>query len=258
MLLHLMTWKEVEDYLENSLGIIIPIGSTEQHGPMGLIGTDCICPSVIAERVGKEVGILVGPTISLGMAQHHLAFPGTISLRPTTLIGVLHDYVTSLSRNGFRRFYFLNGHGGNINTVQAAFAEIYAGQSFQPEIYAGQSFQPADQSADIRCKLANWYTLPEVASLSQEMYGDKEGHHATPSEIAVTQYAYPDNIKSAELAELAAFTRFPSDAVDFRRCFPDGRIEADSSLARPEHGARFIDICAAAVKKDYAAFVAAD
>jgi creatinine amidohydrolase len=222
MLLHLMTWKEVEEYLESSLGIIIPIGSTEQHGPMGLIGTDCICPSVIA--------------------------PGTISLRPTTLIGVLHDYVTSLSRNGFRRFYFLNGHGGNINTVQAAFAEIYA----------GQSFQPADQSTGIRCKLANWYTLPEVASLSQEMYGDKEGHHATPSEIAVTQYAYPDDIKSADLAELAAFTRFPSDAVDFRHCFPDGRIEADSSLARPEHGARFVEICAAAVKKDYAAFVAAD
>ena len=248
MLLHLMTWKEVEEYLENSRGIIIPIGSTEQHGPMGLIGTDCICPSVIAERVGKEAGILVGPTISLGMAQHHLAFPGTISLRPTTLVSLLNDYVTSLSRNGFRRFYFLNGHGGNINTVQAAFAEIYA----------GQSFQPADQSADIRCKLANWYTLPEVASLSREMYGDKEGHHATPSEVAVTQYAYPDDIKSAKLAELTPFTRFPSDAVDFRRCFPDGRIEADSSLARPEHGARFVDICAAAVNKDYAAFVAAD
>ncbi len=248
MLLHLITWKEVEDYLENSPGIIIPIGSTEQHGPMGLIGTDCICPSVIAERVGKEAGILVGPTISLGMAQHHLAFPGTISLRPTTLISLLHDYVTSLSRNGFRRFYFLNGHGGNINTVQAAFAEIYA----------DQSFQPVDQSTGIRCKLANWYTLPEVASLSQELYGNKEGHHATPSEIAVTQYAYPNDIKSAELDELAAFTRFPSDAVDFRRCFPDGRIEADSSLARPEHGARFIDICTAAVKKDYAAFMAAD
>lgn len=248
MQLHLMTWEEVAQYLESSCGIIIPIGSTEQHGPMGLIGTDCICPSVIAERVGKEDGVLVGPTVNLGMAQHHLAFPGTISLRPSTLIALLQDYVGSLARNGFRRFYFLNGHGGNINTVQAAFAEIYA----------AHSFQSVDQPGDIRCKLANWYIMPEVADLSRELYGDKEGHHATPSEVAVTQYAHPDAIKSAELAELAPMSRFPSDAVDFRRCFPDGRIEADSALARPAHGERFVDICVAAVKRDYGAFVAAD
>lgn len=248
MLLHLTTWQEVEGYLEQSRGVIIPIGSTEQHGPMGLIGTDCICPSVIAARVGEEAGILVGPTINLGMAQHHLAFPGTVSLRPTTLIALVGDYVRSLGRNGFRRFYFLNGHGGNINTVQAAFAEIYA----------DHSFLPAAQPGDIRCKLVSWYSMPEVAKLSRELYGDKEGHHATPSEIAVTQYAFPAAIKSAQLDELAPFTRFPSDAADFRRCFPDGRIQADSALARPEHGARFVDTCVAAVKQDYAAFVSAD
>lgn len=248
MQLHLMTWIEVEVYLQHSQGIIIPIGSTEQHGPMGLIGTDCICPSTIADRVGKEADILVGPTINLGMAQHHLAFPGTISLRPTTLIALIKDYVTSLSRNGFRRFYFLNGHGGNINTVQTAFAEIYA----------DWSFRPVDQSAGIRCKLANWYAMPEVAKLSQELYADKEGHHATPSEIAVTQYAYPEDIKSVELTKLGPYTRFPSDAVDFRICFPDGRIRADSALARPEHGARFVDICVQAVKKEYTDFVEAD
>ena len=248
MLLHLMTWQEVERYLEQSNGIIIPIGSTEQHGPIGLIGTDCICPSVIAERAGEEAGVLVGPTINLGMAQHHLAFPGTISLRPSTLINLLQDYVSSLSRNGFRRFYFLNGHGGNIHTVQAAFAEIHAAQSFRAD----------DRSTDVRCKLANWYLMPEVASLSAELYGDKEGHHATPSEIAVTQYAHPDRIKSQPLGEPAPYTRFPGDAVDFRRCFPDGRILADSSLASPAHGARFVAACVAAVKQDCAAFMTAD
>lgn len=248
MLLHLMTWPEVETYLEHANGIIIPIGSTEQHGPIGLIGTDCICPSVIAERVGEQQDILIGPTVNLGMAQHHLAFPGTISLRPSTLIAVLQDYVFSLSRNGFRRFYFLNGHGGNISTVQAAFAEIYAAQSFRSEA----------PSADIRCKLANWYTMPEIKALSRELYADKEGHHATPSEIAVTQHAYPERIKTGRLEALAPYTRFPSDAVDFRQCFPDGRIQSDSALARPEHGARLVESCVAAVIKDYQNFVSAD
>ena len=76
MQLQLKTWRFVEDYLKDKTGIIIPIGSTEQHGPIGLIGTDAICAEVIARGVGDATGALVAPTISVGMAQHHLAFPG--------------------------------------------------------------------------------------------------------------------------------------------------------------------------------------
>ena len=57
MLLHLSTWPEVENYLHTSQGLIIPIGSTEQHGPTGLIGTDAICAEVIAEGVGEEIHV---------------------------------------------------------------------------------------------------------------------------------------------------------------------------------------------------------
>ena len=76
MLLRHQTWQDVEKYLGHSPGIILPIGSTEQHGPNGLIGTDAICPEFIGKKVGEEMDILVGPTISVGMAQHHLAFAG--------------------------------------------------------------------------------------------------------------------------------------------------------------------------------------
>jgi len=82
MLLHLSSWPEIEDYLTRSRGIVIPIGSTEQHGPTGLIGTDAICPEVIAKRASDEAGFLVGPTFNVGIAQHHLGFPGTMTLRP--------------------------------------------------------------------------------------------------------------------------------------------------------------------------------
>ena len=81
MQLHLSTWPEVEAYLARSKAILIPIGSTEQHGPNGLLGTDALCPEIISRRAGDEAGILVGPTFNVGQAQHHMSFPGTITLR---------------------------------------------------------------------------------------------------------------------------------------------------------------------------------
>lgn len=106
MLLHLSSWPEVEAYLGRSPGIIIPIGSTEQHGPTGLIGTDAICAEAIAKGVGEAVNAMIGPTINVGMALHHTRFPGTISLRPSTLIAVIQDSLTCLVQAGFTKFFF--------------------------------------------------------------------------------------------------------------------------------------------------------
>ena len=66
MHLHLSTWKEIESYLLRSQGILIPIGSTEQHGPNGLIGTDAICPNAIASHAALKFDLLVGPSLDLG------------------------------------------------------------------------------------------------------------------------------------------------------------------------------------------------
>ena len=90
MQLHLSTWPEVEAYLAKSKAILIPIGSTEQHGPNGLLGTDALCPEIIGKRAGDEAGILVGPTFNVGQAQHHMGFSGTITLRPSTMIAAMH------------------------------------------------------------------------------------------------------------------------------------------------------------------------
>jgi creatinine amidohydrolase/Fe(II)-dependent formamide hydrolase-like protein len=66
-------------YLRSSRGIILPIGSTEQHGATGVIGTDAICAEIVARGVGEAAGALVTPTIAVGMAQHHLGFAGSIT-----------------------------------------------------------------------------------------------------------------------------------------------------------------------------------
>ena len=248
MQLHLQTWQEVEAYLQTNRGIILPIGSTEQHGPTGLIGTDAICAEVIARGVGETTGALVAPTISVGMAQHHLGFAGSMTLRPSTLITVLKDMVESLARHGFERFYFLNGHGGNIATLGAAFSEIYAARSI------GLASNPAP----IKCRLKNWWQNQGVHDLAKELYGDAEGSHATPSEVAITQFAYPEAIKSAPLDPTVAPRGDFADAVDYRRKFPDGRIGSNPALATPEAGRRFYEAAVAAIAKDYESWVALD
>lgn len=235
MLLAESTWPEIEAYLTGSRTVVIPIGSTEQHGPMGLIGTDAMCAEAIARRAGELGGFLVGPVLPVGMAQSHLGFPGTLSLTPTTLIAVIRDVVGSLARHGFTDIWFVNGHGGNIATIQAAFSEIHAARS-------GRQDEPA-----LQLTLASWFDLPGIRNLLREMYPTGHGSHATPSEVAITQFLYPHAVKSTRLEPRIAPDGGFSDAADFRRRYPDGRKGADSSLARPEDGERLLEAAAAAL-----------
>src|SRR5262245_28765310 len=178
MQLALSTWQEVEEYLRTSRGIIIPIGSTEQHGPNGLIGTDHLDAEFVAKGVGDAIGALIAPTLTIGMSQHHLGFAGSITLRPSTLIAVVGDVVTSLMKHGFERFLFINGHGGNIATVTAAFDEVYA----------ASSMRGPGSATPVRCKLVGWWQGKRSDALVKELYGDANGSHATASEVSLAQY----------------------------------------------------------------------
>jgi len=242
MELKFSTWQEVDAYLQKSKAIVLPIGSTEQHGPNGLIGTDALCPESLAIALGEEAGALIAPTISVGMAQHHLAFAGSITLRPSTLIAVIQDIVNSLIQHGFECFYFLNGHGGNVATVKAAFSEIYA--------QASMGATPTDQSR-VRCRIVNWWEADGVMALSDKLFGEADGSHATCGEVSLTQYAYPHSIKNAEMHPPIAPTGPIYDAADYRKRFPDGRIGSNPSLANPDAGEKLFRLALAGLEKDF-------
>ena len=249
MQLQLHTWQEVESYLARSSAIVIPIGSTEQHGPNGFIGTDALCPEVLARAIGNNEDILVAPTISVGMAQHHLGFAGSITLRPSTLMAVIQDTINSLAVHGFDSFYFLNGHGGNIATVTAAFSEIYAESSLGR---AGHNRPP------LRCKLRNWWDVDGVQSLSRELFGDAEGSHATCSEVSLTYYAYPEHVKNVEMTPEIAPKGPIYAADDYRRRFPDGRIGSNPSLASVAAGERLFNAAINELTVDFRQFEAGE
>ena len=249
MLLALATWREVEAYLQQHRSILIPIGSMEQHGPTGLIGTDSICPTVIAEAAGADdPEMLIGPTFSVGCAQHHLGFPGSMTLRPSTMIAVMRDWVQSLQRHGFERIYWFNGHGGNIATIAAAFAEIYAERSLAP---------PERAPAALQMRQRNWWEFPEVIACCKRLHPQHDGAHATASEVAVTYAAYPQRAEALlgrELSPRVAPSGPFTDALDYRKRFPDGRISSDPSQATVAAGETLIKVTAAALRRDYASF----
>jgi creatinine amidohydrolase len=229
MQLEYSTWCEVENYLKYRTDIIIPIGSTEQHGPMGLIGTDSICPEVLAEGISERKKVLIAPTIKFGMSQHHLSFPGTITLRPTTMISLIKDIVLSLTNHGFTHLFFLNGHGGNVASITTAFSEIYTEHSLN------------QKPSSTHFHLWNWYNGDRVKALSEASFKEAEGSHASPSELSLSFYAHPSAVKSVELPqELSSNTNF-RDCFDFRNNFSDGRMGADSSLASIDIGKKLFD-----------------
>jgi creatinine amidohydrolase len=256
LILH--TWPEVARYLERSTGIIVPTGSVEQHGKAGLIGTDAICAEAVARRAAERTGALLGPTVALGMAQFNLGFAGTITLRPTTLIALVVDYVSSLAATGFTRFYVVNGHGGNIAPIRSAFQEIFAARSLRPS--AGDK--------PLFTRLVNWWDVPAADALRKRLYGSAEGFHATPSEVAITASLHPDRVVPTDFgaapapgAESALIQHGGDpyfDAADHRRRYPDGRVRSDPSRATAEDGTRLLEAAAAGIAEDYRAFLAAE
>jgi creatinine amidohydrolase/Fe(II)-dependent formamide hydrolase-like protein len=245
MFLSTATWQEVDARLQGGKrGIIVPIGSHEQHGPTGLIGTDALCPDIIARHAEAQSDILIAPPFSIGMAQHHMGFAGSMTLRPSTMIATIVDWTSSFVRAGFTHIYWINGHGGNVATIQAAFAETFAPYSLRGE------------QAPFMHALKNWWQLPNIENLCRDLFPVGHGSHGTASEIAVTYWAYP------ERSSLGRMTLEPKiapdgpirDAGDYRKRFPDGRIGSDPTQSTGEQGGILVEASAKALIADSTQF----
>ncbi len=112
-----MTRPEVEDLLTRTDMVIIPVGALEQHARHLPMGTDFISGVERAKLIAQETDALVVPVLTLGQSPYHMGFAGSITLRSETIQAVYFEAVQSLLRHGFKRFLFLNAHGGNGATV---------------------------------------------------------------------------------------------------------------------------------------------
>ena len=105
--LYHMTWKEIEEVFKNDPVVIIPMGSTEQQGIHSLTG-DYLAAEAIAKRVAEKAGAYYVPVIPFGCSEYFRCFPGTISLRPSTVEAVITDVVESLTEHGITKIFFIS------------------------------------------------------------------------------------------------------------------------------------------------------
>ena len=127
--LEMMHWPEIRARIEQGVRtVILPVGSTEQHGPHLPLRTDTLVTEEIVERVASFFApVFIGPTLYVGASDHHLRFAGTVSLQPDTLVAVLVDYLRSLNCHGFEVALMVSCHGGNFAPMaraKAAFEEL--------------------------------------------------------------------------------------------------------------------------------------
>ena len=115
-----LTWPEAEEALAAARLAILPVGSCEQHGPHLTLDTDSAIAEALAGRLAFDLGdaAVTCPPLRYGLSEHHMAFPGTLTLRPHTLEAVVLDVVESLAHWGQRRVLIVNGHGGNIDSLR--------------------------------------------------------------------------------------------------------------------------------------------
>ena len=123
-----LCYPDIQEYLKTKDLILIPMASTEQHGPHLPLKTDTVTAEEVARRVAQQIQVLYTPCIWMGYSPQHMHAPGagrgTITIRAETLLNVMYDVARSLIHHGFNRLIFINGHGSNVKVVDPVLRKL--------------------------------------------------------------------------------------------------------------------------------------
>lgn len=201
LVLQEMSWTDVRDYLKTNDMVIIPIASTEQHGPHLPLGTDYYEAIGISKLISARTGVVMAPVLLAGYSEYHSGFPGTLSLKPGTMEQVLFETAEMLIKYGFRRFMFFNYHGGNnivqqgiihrINhTTEAIAVAIGHGSPIQKGRYQEKD-EVGDDHAGIGETSLMLYLKPELVKM-ERAEKPKATYNEKLEELWMLSQQYPD------------------------------------------------------------------
>ena len=203
---------QLEDYLRGDDRIVLPIGSTEQHAYLSL-GTDCILSERVSLEAAEPLGVPVLPVLPFGLTPRFVSYPGTVSLRIESLLGVVTDILESISNQGFRRILIVNGHGGNTGPLNG----LAHWGSKHPEV---------------RLRYHDWWDSARVMEIIRSI--DPDGSHASWMEN-FPWTRLPDVELPPEPKQMTS--TYSLDPVEFRKIMGDGSFggayqHADEDMLR--------------------------
>lgn len=222
--------------------VILPVASIEQHGPHLPTGVDTFLCSEICHRAARLVhasgrGVVVAPTVWMGLAEHHVAFGGTFTLSLSTYHALLGDLLRSIKRAGFHHILIVNGHGGNIAALQALTTDL-------------------TQETGAPIAVTTYFALAteDFAALLEDQ---KAVHHACEAETSMMMALSPQFVATGRLKE--AFGPMPADGSSplnrpinrwrsFKELSPSGVI-GDARRASAQKGEKLINAAVEALAK---------
>jgi creatinine amidohydrolase len=215
------TWTDA-DAVETDLAVL-PVGSTEQHGPHAPLGTDHFTAQAVAEAGAEAYDdeVVVAPPVTVGVSEEHRQFTGTLWVSPDTFRATVRDVVSSLASHGWDRVVVVNGHGGNV----AALGEVCGAIVRHDDAYAVPF---------------TWFDA--VGDHSADM------GHAGPLETAFLRHASPELIREERVEDAAAgasdgwgeWTSHANLAVDVAE-FSENGVVGDPREGDAERGEALLD-----------------
>jgi creatinine amidohydrolase len=182
-----LTWKEAREWVQRNPVVIVPTGSTEQHGPHLPLKVDIATADFIAKKVSEKTNHLVTPPLNFGYSEMWHRFPGIISFTQDTFKAALRDICLSLIRGGFKKIFILNGHNGNMMLLQSVMWELID--------------RYEDQGIQLGCGTV-WFFAKEACDRVGLNF--KDGTHACEMETSVALSLFPECVKLREAEKVSS------------------------------------------------------
>lgn len=223
-----MSWVEARTELGKARVALLPVGSTEQHGPHLPLGTDHLTAAEVARRAAARGGWLILPTVPVGVSEHHRQFWGTLWVEPSVLRDYVVGIVRSLGSHGVRRVVFVNGHGGNTAALDEA-ARVLRREAIFAFVFSW------------------WRAIPEVIAEAIETGGSHAGEMETSTVLAFARELVDEGRYAEAVAGAAPEwgKRLYGIEVGLDTCdFSSSGATGDPSRATAEKGERLLTAAA--------------
>lgn len=228
-----LRYPEIEALLQQGwTTAVFACGAVEQHGPHLPLFVDAEHGTALARLIAEKLGqTLVAPTIRIGCSEHHLAFPGSLSIRKETFESLVTDYLYSLSKHGFTRAFIIPTHGGNFQPLQ----------DMKPRLRAAFPEMEVIVYHDLKGLMDLWRSITQ----DWNGLGERVGGHADIAETSFMLHLHPELVRR-DLAEPGLSGDFTEEQISemiqkgFRNFTPNG-ILGDARAADELLGAKLIE-----------------